>query len=160
MRSLLKIILMITTSRDRGVDGRRMNILRSDLLNFVRLWSRRLWSDKADGRDVLGPLFSSDHPIDYGWLWGPGRLLHGLLLGSPHLLDLLVDGLLLLLLPGGQGEDGEPATSSSSLLTTLPSQMVPPPTHQLPPRPSLVQVAQPGKERVKAGQGGRGEKLT
>merc|ERR1711934_875893 len=103
---------MITTSQDRGVDGRRMNILRSDLLDFVRLWSRRLWSDKADGRDVLGPLFS-----------------------SPHLLDLLVDGLLLLLLPGGQGEDGEPATSSSSLLTTL--HMVPPPIHQLPPRPSL-----------------------
>merc|ERR1712037_269646 len=56
MRSLLKIILMITTSQDTGLDGRRMNILRSDLLNFVRLWSRRLWSDKANGRDVLGPL--------------------------------------------------------------------------------------------------------
>merc|ERR1712212_1197868 len=133
---------MITLMPRRGVDGRRMNILRSD---FVRLWSRRLWSDKANGRDVLGPLFSCDHPIDYGGLWGPGRLLHDglLLLHGPPLLDLLVDRLLLLLLlpaGGGQGEHGDP--TGSSLLTTLPSsQMVP--IQQLPStRPPLVQVAQ------------------
>jgi len=121
-----------------------------EIKSFVPLWSRRLWSDNANGRDVLGPLFSSDHPIDYGGFWGPGWLLRGLLLGSPHLLDLLVDGLLLLLLPaGGQGEHGDPTTTSSPLLTTLPSQMVPPPIHQLPPGPSLVQVAQHDKEERK-----------
>ena len=115
---------------------------------FTPLWSRRLWSDKANGRDVLGPLFSSDHPIDYGGLWGPGRLLHDglLLLHGPHLLDLLVDRLLLLLLlSAGGGSQGEHSIGSS-LLTALPcSQMVP--FQQLPSTgPPLVQVAQPGKE--------------
>merc|ERR1719239_1358937 len=142
MRGSLKIILMITLMPRRGVDGRRMNILRSD---FVRLWSRRLWSDKANGRDVLGPLFSSDHPIDYSGLWGPGLRLHDglLLLHGPHLLDLLVDRLLLLLLlpaGGSQGEHGDP--TGSSLPTALPSSQIVP-IQQLPSAtPPLVQVAQ------------------
>ena len=120
---------------------------------FIRLTSRRLWSHKPNGWDVLGPFFGCDHPIDYGGLWGPRRLLHGFLLGSPHLLDLLVDGLLMLPLPGSQGKDRCSTRTSSPLLATLLSpQMVPPPTQQLPPRPPLVQVAQPEKERIKADQ--------
>merc|ERR1719242_2363381 len=124
----------------------RFHRIKSNFGYRLRALSRRLWSDKANGRDVLGPLFSSDHPIDYGGLWGPGRLLHDdlLLLHGPHLLDLLVDRLLLLLLlPAGGGSQGEHSTASNSLLMKAlsSSQMVP--IQQLSSiGPPLVQVAE------------------
>ena len=129
-----------------------MNISRSLSLDF-RLWSRWLWSNKANGRDVLGPLLRSDHPVDYCGLWGPWRLLQGLLLGGPRcLLDLLVDGLLLVIvpLPGGgcQGEDRRLTRSTVWLMATV----LPSPTHHHPTGPPLVKVAQSGKERIRDGR--------